>query len=56
MKDVFNYQSPMGFLGRIFNNIVLTKYLTKFLVKRNDVIKEFAETDKWKLVLTKANY
>ncbi len=51
MKDVFEYQSPFGFVGRIFNTLVLTSYLKRFLEARNRIIKEFAETAKWKLVL-----
>lgn len=51
MKDVFVYESPFGVLGKLFNQLVLTKYMKKLLVKRNKVIKEFAETNKWKEVL-----
>lgn len=51
MKDVFEYQSPFGILGRIFNNLILTKYMRKLLIDRNEIIKEFAETDKWKAIL-----
>ena len=51
MKDVFNFQSPLGFLGNIADKLVLTNYLTNFLIKRNKIIKEFAESQKWKLIL-----
>ena len=51
MKDVFNFQSSFGFLGQAFDKLVLSKYLTKFLVERNDLIKEYAETSKWKTVI-----
>ncbi len=51
MKDRFRFESPFGFLGRLFDKLVLTNYLTKFLVERNTLIKEFAETDRWKSVL-----
>ena len=51
MKDVFSFQSPFGILGQIFDKFLLTKYLTKFLVERNNLIKEYAETTKWKSVL-----
>jgi hypothetical protein len=36
----------------LLDRIVLTKYLTKFLVLRNNVIKEYAETAKWKTLLS----
>jgi len=51
MTDVFTFESPFGFASRLFNMIVLTKYLKNLLIKRNAVIKEFAETGKWQTVL-----
>lgn len=51
MKDFFEFHSPFGILGILFNNIVLTNYLKELLVSRNAVIKIFAETDKWKTIL-----
>lgn len=51
MKDIFEYHSPFGILGKIFNNLVLTNYLKNLLINRNKVIKEFAETEKWKEIL-----
>ncbi len=51
MKDVFSFESPFGILGKLFNKIILTAYLERFLIERNNVIKDFAETDKWKSVL-----
>ncbi|MEO8108527.1 MAG: SRPBCC family protein [Ginsengibacter sp.] len=51
MKDIFNFRSPYGFLGKAVDKIVLTSYLKKLLIARNKIIKEYAETEKWKLVL-----
>jgi ligand-binding SRPBCC domain-containing protein len=51
MTDIFEYESPFGIIGKMFNKFILTNYLRNLLIKRNNVIKEFAETDKWKLVL-----
>jgi ligand-binding SRPBCC domain-containing protein len=51
MTDVFSFQSPFGILGQAFDKLVLTQYLTKFLVERNKLIKEYVETTKWKTVL-----
>ena len=51
MKDIFNFQSSFGFLGKIFDKYILTKYLTELLIQRNKIIKEFAETQKWKTIL-----
>lgn len=51
MGDVFKFESPLGILGRIFNEIVLSNYLKRLLAGRNQIIKEFAETGKWKELL-----
>jgi ligand-binding SRPBCC domain-containing protein len=51
MTDDFLFESPFGILGRIFNKLVLTAYLKKFLIERNQIIKEYAETGKWKELL-----
>lgn len=51
MKDCFEFHTPFGILGKIFNKIFLTKYFKKLLADRNCVIKEYAETEKWKSVL-----
>jgi len=53
MTDIFNYKSPFGFLGKLADKLFLKKYMTELLVERNKVIKEFAESEKWKEVLTK---
>jgi ligand-binding SRPBCC domain-containing protein len=51
MIDLINFETPYGAVGKIVNNIFLTHYLEKFLIKRNEVIKEYAETQKWKTIL-----
>jgi len=51
MKDVFVFQSPFGILGKLVNVLFLKNYMFKLLKERNRVIKEYAETDKWKSVL-----
>lgn len=51
MKDSFEFHSPFGLLGKLFNQLVLTNYLKTLLLKRNQIIKEYAETGKWKDVL-----
>ena len=50
MKDIFNFQSPFGLIGKLVDKIVLTKYLKNLLLKRNMVIKEYAEIEKWKFL------
>lgn len=53
MRDVFDFQSPLGILGRIVDWLVLTRYLRYFLTTRNAKIKEAAETDEWQRYLQK---
>jgi ligand-binding SRPBCC domain-containing protein len=56
MKDVFVFQSPFGILGQLVNRLFLKNYMFKLLKERNSVIKEYAETDKWKTVLNEERY
>jgi ligand-binding SRPBCC domain-containing protein len=51
MIDVLFFESPYGIIGRWFNKIYLTKYLQRFLTRRNNVIKQYAESEKWKAIL-----
>lgn len=51
MTDVFEYRAPFGFLGSIADSLFLEKYMTNLLLQRNKVIKEVAESEKWKEVL-----
>ncbi len=53
MRDVFDFQSPLGILGRIADYLVLARYLRHFLITRNATIKEAAETDDWQRFLPK---
>ncbi|HWD90694.1 MAG TPA: SRPBCC family protein [Mucilaginibacter sp.] len=43
MQDTFIFESPLGILGRFFNWLVLTRYMTRLLEERNRVIKDAAE-------------
>jgi ligand-binding SRPBCC domain-containing protein len=43
MTDIFDYQSPLGILGKMADVLFLKNYMTRFLMKRNEVIKMFAE-------------
>ncbi|MGB0849703.1 MAG: SRPBCC family protein [Bacteroidia bacterium] len=52
MKDVFTYTSPLGLLGKLADYLFLKKYLTKVLSQRNEVIKEFAESERWREILS----
>lgn len=44
MRDVFDYTSPLGVLGRLADALVLERYMRALLEERNRVIKEVAES------------
>jgi ligand-binding SRPBCC domain-containing protein len=44
MRDVFDYTSPLGLLGRLADALVLERYMRRFLEERNRVIREAAES------------
>ena len=48
MRDVFDFQSPLGILGRIADRLYLTDYMRRLLLTRNALIKTAAETEQWR--------
>ena len=51
MIDLIDFESPYGIIGKIANRLFLRSYIENFLIKRNTVIKDYAETEKWKTIL-----
>lgn len=51
MTDIFTYASPYGLLGPLADKLFLKNYMKKLPLKRNAIVKEFAETNKWKDLL-----
>ncbi len=45
MIDSIEYETPFGALGRLFDKIILKKYLTALIQKRNEFIKTLAENN-----------
>lgn len=43
MTDIFEFESPAGIIGKLFNYFFLKNYMTKFLTERNKLIKLTAE-------------
>ena len=43
MRDVFAFSSPFGVIGRVFDRLFLTRYLTRFLQARNAILKQQLE-------------
>lgn len=52
MIDEFTFVSPIGFLGKLVDAVILKSYLKTFLVGRNKLIKSCAESDAWKNYLS----
>jgi ligand-binding SRPBCC domain-containing protein len=48
MKDVFDYDSPLGILGQLADFLFLKRYMTRLLEHRNDALKQTAEDGSWK--------
>lgn len=44
MTDRFEFESPFGMIGKLFNKFFLKKYLKNFLLERNAIIKKTAES------------
>jgi ligand-binding SRPBCC domain-containing protein len=45
MKDIFIFEAPLGWLGRLANFLFLGRYMENLLRERNRVIKDAAESD-----------
>jgi ligand-binding SRPBCC domain-containing protein len=48
MTDKFHYEVPYGIAGKLFDALVLNRYMTRLLQERNNVIKQVAESGEWK--------
>ncbi len=51
MKDVFTFTTRYGVAGKIANFILLKRYMRNLIKTRNRVIKQYAESEKWKELL-----
>ena len=52
MRDVFDFDAPLGPLGWLANVLFLTRYMRKFLLIRNETLKAVAESpDRWRRYL-----
>lgn len=45
MTDIFEFESPLGYIGKFFNKVFLKNYLENFLLERNKLIKTVAESN-----------
>jgi ligand-binding SRPBCC domain-containing protein len=51
MKDYFEFEAPLGFLGTIAENLILRNYMSRFLKVRNSTLKSLAEGSDWQKYL-----
>lgn len=51
MKDVFDYDAPLGPLGRLVERVFLDGYMERFLHKRNELLRLLAESEDWRRFL-----
>lgn len=49
--DIFEFGTPYGKLGKLLEKFYLLRYMTHLLQLRNSVIKEYAESEKWRVIL-----
>lgn len=45
MRDMFDYQSPLGVLGQLADVLLIESYMRRLLVRRAEAIKTFAESE-----------
>jgi len=55
MVNHFYYKPKWGFIGELINILFLEKYITRIISKRNDLLREYAETEKWRKILPATN-
>lgn len=51
MIDMIDFESPRDVVGKVIGKLYLKDYLEKFITKRNGLIRQYAETEKWRAVL-----
>jgi ligand-binding SRPBCC domain-containing protein len=49
--DIFEFGTPYGKLGKLLEKFYLQRYMTRLLRLRNSVIKDYAESEKWRVIL-----
>lgn len=47
-RDVFDYESPLGVLGRLADVLVVERHMRAFLTERLAVLKRLAESEEWR--------
>ena len=53
MQDRFEFEAPLGILGRIAERTFLTSYMCRFLEQRNEILRGLAESEDGRRYLPK---
>ncbi|WP_198664860.1 SRPBCC family protein [Lewinella sp. IMCC34191] len=51
MTDSFDYTAPLGWLGRVADRLFLERYMKDLLTRRNAIINQVAESERWRELL-----
>lgn len=51
MRDVMEFEAPLGLLGKMAEKIALARHMQQLLKRRNQCIRQAAEGDAWKAYL-----
>jgi len=47
MRDRFTFAAPLSLLGSIAEHLFLRRYMDRFLRRRNEILKQVAESNRW---------
>jgi ligand-binding SRPBCC domain-containing protein len=48
MKDVMEFEAPLGPLGKVVDKLLLARHMQRLLERRNQCIRQAAESQNWK--------
>jgi ligand-binding SRPBCC domain-containing protein len=54
IKDVFDYTSPLGPLGKLADALLLRRYMCRMLSERNEILRHLAESGEYERFITTA--
>ncbi|HLG39034.1 MAG TPA: SRPBCC family protein [Chitinophagaceae bacterium] len=47
MTDIFEFEAPLGILGKLAEELFLEKHMRRYLEKRNTTLRKIAESNLW---------
>jgi ligand-binding SRPBCC domain-containing protein len=50
--DIIDFGVPKDIVGKIFGKVYFKKYLEELLRKRTELVRKYAETERWRAVLS----